>query len=384
VLKHTVVPVEALIADIYETAVDPRRWPAFLEKLRQLLDSEFVSIISVHKMTLQVTHVYHTRWDESAVKELATRQFVRMPNRAQVLFGPLDTPVSCLSLMSENEFGHLAIQQDWMAPNGLRDLATCALIDTAERHTVLAFVTSREREPITPEELQAVQRLSPHMRRVLLLNNKLENFRWEARLAMAALSQIDTPILICEANGKLVLGNQAGKAALASEEALFIKSGLIKASLPTLQPDLSEALSRATTSGQPSSKRGVSLALTDRVGGTYAYVLPMHGYGARSIPPLPLAAVFLSNNKGHALPEEAVLVTLFNLTPTEAKIMARVGRGQSGPTIRDAFGISANTVKMHLSRIFRKTGCATQAELVKLMNELSLPLEVPHHGPPLG
>jgi hypothetical protein len=37
------------------------------------------------------------------------------------------------------------------------------------------------------------------------------------------------------------------------------------------------------------------------------------------------------------------------------------------------FRISANTVKTHLARIFAKTGCGRQADLVRLMSELSLP-----------
>ena len=77
--------------------------------------------------------------------------------------------------------------------------------------------------------------------------------------------------------------------------------------------------------------------------------------------------------KGRALPEDAILMPLFDLTPTEARIMSRMGDGESPAALKEDFGISANTVKTHLARIFAKTGCGRQADLVRLMSELSLP-----------
>jgi DNA-binding CsgD family transcriptional regulator len=66
-------------------------------------------------------------------------------------------------------------------------------------------------------------------------------------------------------------------------------------------------------------------------------------------------------------------MTLFDLTPAEARIMSRIADGQSAITLKDELGISSNTMKTHLGRIFAKTGCGRQADLVKLMSELSLP-----------
>jgi hypothetical protein len=37
--------------------------------------------------------------------------------------------------------------------------------------------------------------------------------------------------------------------------------------------------------------------------------------------------------------------------------------------------VQASTIKMHLSRIFQKTGCSNQVDLMALMADLSLPIE---------
>jgi DNA-binding CsgD family transcriptional regulator len=56
--------------------------------------------------------------------------------------------------------------------------------------------------------------------------------------------------------------------------------------------------------------------------------------------------------------------------------MVRIGQGERASAVKEALQLSANTVKMHLARVFRKTRCSTQAEVVKLMADLSLPISV--------
>ena len=95
-------------------------------------------------------------------------------------------------------------------------------------------------------------------------------------------------------------------------------------------------------------------------------------YGASALSRL--SRSFCRPDKGRALPEDAILMTLFDLTPTEARIMSRIGEGESSCDPQGGFRkFSANTVKTHLARIFAKTGCGRQADLVGLMSELSLP-----------
>jgi DNA-binding CsgD family transcriptional regulator len=132
-------------------------------------------------------------------------------------------------------------------------------------------------------------------------------------------------------------------------------------------------LQRATSSDLALGRRGVGVPLLAQIEAAYAYILPLLGVGRRRVSNQPLAAIFLSTRKGRALPEDAILMTLFDLTPAEARIMSRIAGGQNATVLKDELGISTNTMKTHLARIFAKTGCARQADLVKLMSELSLP-----------
>ncbi|WP_292403846.1 helix-turn-helix transcriptional regulator, partial [Mesorhizobium sp.] len=71
---------------------------------------------------------------------------------------------------------------------------------------------------------------------------------------------------------------------------------------------------------------------------------------------------------------EAVLTTLFDLTPAEARVLLRVGSGLNASKTALSLGIGENTLKTHLNRIFAKTGTRRQADLVKLISDIGTPL----------
>ena len=57
--------------------------------------------------------------------------------------------------------------------------------------------------------------------------------------------------------------------------------------------------------------------------------------------------------------------------PAEVRLAAAVFEGQTLAEAAEAFGLSVNTIRYQLARIFDKTGVSRQAELVKLMMRLA-------------
>jgi DNA-binding CsgD family transcriptional regulator len=62
---------------------------------------------------------------------------------------------------------------------------------------------------------------------------------------------------------------------------------------------------------------------------------------------------------------------LFGLTGAEVRLAAAVFEGLTLAEAAERFGLSVNTVRFQLARIFDKTGVSRQAELVKLMMRLA-------------
>jgi DNA-binding CsgD family transcriptional regulator len=106
-----------------------------------------------------------------------------------------------------------------------------------------------------------------------------------------------------------------------------------------------------------------------------AHVLPLKSGTLR--PGLALgaaAAVFVTPALENSPPPSEALAALYDLTPTEARVMIEIASGKNRAATAIALGIADSTVKTHLARVFAKTGTSTQPELAKLVASLTPPI----------
>ena len=68
------------------------------------------------------------------------------------------------------------------------------------------------------------------------------------------------------------------------------------------------------------------------------------------------------------------IAALFDLTPTETRVLELIGTGQTNAEVAATLGVAVSTVRTHLLRLFEKTGSHRQADLVALLASFSLPL----------
>jgi DNA-binding CsgD family transcriptional regulator len=84
--------------------------------------------------------------------------------------------------------------------------------------------------------------------------------------------------------------------------------------------------------------------------------------------------VFVTPAQVDTLPPVEALVALYELTPTEARVLVEIAAGKNRAAAAEALGIADSTVKTHLARVFEKTGTSEQGELAKLVAGLTPPV----------
>jgi DNA-binding CsgD family transcriptional regulator len=62
----------------------------------------------------------------------------------------------------------------------------------------------------------------------------------------------------------------------------------------------------------------------------------------------------------------------YGLTPAEARVALATSSGLGIQEAALRLGLSPNTIKTHLRRVFAKTGTVRQSELTRLMTSISL------------
>lgn len=81
----------------------------------------------------------------------------------------------------------------------------------------------------------------------------------------------------------------------------------------------------------------------------------------------PAICVVVTDPERQPSPPEDRLRRLFGLTPSEARLAARLALGEALHDAAASLGIAYSTARTQLSVIFRKTSTSRQAELVRLL-----------------
>lgn len=74
-----------------------------------------------------------------------------------------------------------------------------------------------------------------------------------------------------------------------------------------------------------------------------------------------------------------MIAKTYHLTPMELRVLIAIVEVGGVPAVADALGMGATTVKTHLGRLYAKTGCSRQADLVKLVAGFSSPVGTSSH-----
>jgi DNA-binding CsgD family transcriptional regulator len=239
---------------------------------------------------------------------------------------------------------------------------------------MLACVTRANRDIVGPHEQKFISLISPHLRRAALIGDLLDQARVEAQIYQSTLNRLATAVVLTNASGHILYANAAAEQMFEQQGPILNVSGKLKTEATTSQHALNVALHGASQSDHilGGSGIGIPLSTLDKPPAV-AYVLPLSAGTARAAFQPATAAVFISTQISASPPPEAVLAALFDLTPAEARVvMAAVG-DHKRMELPMQLQVSENTLKSHLSRIFKKTQTDNLSELVKLVATVGVP-----------
>jgi DNA-binding CsgD family transcriptional regulator len=208
-----------------------------------------------------------------------------------------------------------------------------------------------------------------------MIGDLLDHARVTAHVYREALHALATPIVLTGADGRILYANANAEQMFEKGGPILSRSGLLHTQNATMGDALLAAIAAAGNADAALGARGIGLPISGvNQPPAVAYVLPLTAGTARAVFRPACAAVFVSATISTTPVPEAVLTALFDLTPAEARVLTKIGTGiGAGPTAL-SLGITENTLKTHLNRIYAKTGAERQADLVKLIADIGPPL----------
>jgi DNA-binding CsgD family transcriptional regulator len=348
-----------LIESIYDCAIDPALWPSTLEEIAAALDSPAGTLAISDFVT----------GTERALVYAGISEHYQALYREQYhlcdLFGhalilrPVDEPSTSEELVAEDELLQSRIYREWAAPQGFRYVLLTALIKNQARLAYIGLTRGEKDGPYSSEEQALMALLAPHVRRAITIADLIEHKSLERDDFAATLDALTTAVMVLGADGRLVYSNTTGEAALAREDLLLSRLGVIEPWDHIASPTFRALIATANGGAVTLAKRGGGKAVVS--------ALPLCAGRRRSAAPRHARiALFVQDNPcgPHAV---ELIGRAYGLTGAELRVLLGLADDATPADIAKRYGIAPSTVRTHLKSLFSKTGTNRQKDLIRLL-----------------
>jgi DNA-binding CsgD family transcriptional regulator/PAS domain-containing protein len=368
--------LSALIASIYDCALDPSLWEKALADIGARLDCQ-VSVLYLTDVRRDRFLMYRTvgiepYWLEQQAKympevyAILARDLASWPSFDEPHLVSRHTPPTLLETSP--------YFREWLRPQGLVDIMTYFLLHTSSRLAGFAVARHESRGIITKREIDLASLLLPHVRRAVTISNVLDAGTIERSRLAEALDALRCAVLLTDERGVILHANSTADAMLRDGSLIRSAGGVLRATAAAAAAELRAAIGLAAHDEAEIGKTGLAIRLTEpEMSPVFAHVLPLKGGELRaSLQPAAVAAVFISA-PADALDGAEAMSAAFGLTGAETRVLAGLLAGHTLAETAATLAIAVSTATTHLGNIFSKTGANRQSELMRLGSHLVPP-----------
>lgn len=371
-----IVWLSALIGDIYDAALEPSKWIAVLAATARFVGGPAASVYS-RAVAQRGSEIYYQYGIDPNYERLYIDKYAKVdPFTRSQLFASVGDIVSTETYMPYEEFKETSFYKEWAHPQQLVDGAT-AVLQKSSTAVAMFTVFRHQRDGLVNDEMRGrMKLLIPHVRRAVLIGGRVDQKQSNATALENTLDALSASVFLVDASGHIVHANASARSLLSTGDVLCATSNRIHPHDAAARGLLQHAFVAASEGDGAIGVKGVSLTLTTRNGEDYvAHVSPLTSGARRRAGNVyaASAALFISKT-GLALPSPPGLIARrYKLTPTELRVLLAIVEVGGVPDVADALGVSAETVKTHLSHVYEKTGVNRQADLVRLIAGFTSP-----------
>jgi DNA-binding CsgD family transcriptional regulator len=371
--------LSALIGAIYDCAVAPDRWEATLESIRGGLcfANAFLEVnpLPAGHPTIFASCGIAPEWRDR-LWGYSEDILALWGGPARISQFPLDEPIVQSRVMDRSTWMGNRYFTEWADPQGLWDAVAFGFARDATMVGNVGFGRHRTAGEIGEDELAVLRLIAPHVRRAVAISHLLEVKTMETLTFASSLETLTSGVVLVDEQLGIVHANAAAGAMLRARDPMRSQQGRLTLAYAEANNALQRAVAIAARREMDLGRRGIGIPMrrADRTP-CVAHVLPLRAGQIRpGLVQRASAAVFVAQAASPPRMPADALALLYDLTPAESRIFELIVDGRAPADIAAALGIAPSTVKTHLLRVFDKTGCSRQAELVKLAASMSLPI----------
>jgi len=364
----------AALEKVYDAAPDPSLWPAALQAVADVFDD--VGAVMVYSRDDGGFGAISSPSVQSMVID-AAENFNGQDLRAirgveRGIFYERDAVTDRHVVTQDEILGHPYYLM--MARHGLRYFAGVPVSPDARVNIAISVQRSIKKPPFEDDELEQLTRLGRHVERSLSLSIRLLDTEMSNLGLREALSRLSVAVFALDSLQRVVFRNDAAERLLGS--GLEVVNGYLKIS-PAAGRQLLEDTLRSVLAGTAedlvADPRPILLERDDTSRPLTIYVLPIRGTASHRHEFLThTRALVLGLDPLNEPANPALVRDLFGLTLGEARVAALIATGISPRAAAPQLGLTEESARTILKRIFVKTGVSRQSELAGLLAKLVL------------
>ncbi len=357
---------------LYSAAGDPgaEGWSLFLQAVAERMRATWTGFLSIDAAARE-----HSLNFNFGIPEEATRLY-------EEYYGALDPwflgykqkkmqgwAGSGAELCPPHEVEKTEFCNDYFRPYDLFHECGTIIEQPAGKLGVLTSLRRRHEPDFGPEDVGFIRALVPHLKRGLSLHEKIVGLKQAATAAGEVVDKLDVALIGLNGEGKVCFTTLRADSILRSGTILALRDERIVTRDPVSTADWNRAWKLAASPELDTGSSPRSITVHD---GEHCLHVAMFPF--RQSRPLfadrMKVMVVITDPAAQPKSREDLLMSLFGLTPAEARVAMLLVSGLEPKEISEKTETTQNTVRFQLKVIYRKTGVNRQSQLVRLLSTL--------------
>jgi DNA-binding CsgD family transcriptional regulator len=358
-------PTERVLDLIYDAAVENDLWSYVLTGIADLTHSQGGILFGQSFSAQKIYFDFNGRLNEECNRAYQERH---MRNRWSE---HMETqPVGRLVLSDEAvplaELRTTLFYDEVLRPQDVAHNAMMALAAKEDFRAAFNICRSSREGPFEREEQRTLQRLAPHLRRSMVLGFRLDGYRALQHAAFDVLDQLSDGVIVLDQRAHVLFANASARRF--EEQGVLGLRKAITACTPAHSQRLSE-LVRSALQGAAGGAMSIPHPVDSTLLTIVVAAIRSKDVGRLADAKIKDAAVLLfvidpANRRSIPLVQ---IMDAYGLTPAEARVALAASSGNTVGDTAQLLGLSPNTIKTHLRRVFAKTATGRQTELAGLI-----------------
>ena len=363
-----------LVSEIYEATTNPEHWDYVLTMIAKFTNSRSACLYYKHSDMKFVSSIAQYGFDDVSSVNLGHQ----CDTLDQLLYKD-SKPVEDDQISQQFYPGSNGVlsedaelYQKWMKPSGNFYIGGAQFIENEHHKAGIAILRGKKAGIWNEGEIRVLDEILPHLRRAFNIHTEFTHLRMKQDALLKGLDRLVIGLILYDRNARPVYINPTAETIIDQHPGLSLREGHI---LPINSLDNKNLrqiiIDTAEIDPDDSWKQSVAIGIEhpDIKSPLPILVTPMHANlitsdldyeGAR-------VAVFLSDPNLQQPIAADSLISVYNLTPSEAQVAISLANGHSIDQTAISSNHSAHTIRAQLKSIFRKTNVSRQSELVKLL-----------------